>query len=543
MLPSWPGTPDSGYHTALPYDLDQLFSTPHTPTPDPRDLVRTTLNTTTTQLSTLSTNNTPKLSIPLNIDTADVENTATIKAEHADAKGAPKPRPRPKPIIHVKEVEGFPSRSEPVPPELSCYEVCQQYPNSLYYEVLDPFIQHNWSCNQVYECLPDKAKQAMTANHTTSKNPSNSIAKRMSKRRLRLHKLGQLHSLLTGPTLRPEGREVGFKANGRFPPPSKNRPHENRRASKLEYRAKHKISPVPNAETTIPPTAMMSTFPKNEPNPAQFGFNGRASIISAKHPHIDPNILQDDEDRDMKPPPFEPYEPNTPLNQWLNNLHLNTDNQDHNMQPPPSPPETFEWSRPATHSDAYNYDQLASPPNVRSHNGMTQRFVDSGLAAFFADEYGWDPFPHIDQYEPHEEEEVVDDAPYHQILNGIPHQQPHRTYHASQLEPSIYEQQMRRQNMSTGRALLISYNSFPARIGRRILDMEHNYIERYTRPFGEELEEASAEDSQTRQDAYWENVAQTHGRGQFGGNGNGTSQGDADRFEYGWALENGRWQQ
>ncbi|KPI37015.1 uncharacterized protein AB675_3628 [Cyphellophora attinorum] len=133
----------------------------------------------------------------------------------APATRRPRPRPKPGRIIHVGAVDGFPPRNAPIPTNLSCADICRQFPNSLYNETLDAFLQHNFSSTQMYELLPDAVKQAMRANHVNAKNPANAIAKRLVKRRQRHGKRGVLDELLEGPKQREHGMEEGWRGNGR----------------------------------------------------------------------------------------------------------------------------------------------------------------------------------------------------------------------------------------------------------------------------------------------------------------------------------------
>lgn len=77
--------------------------------------------------------------------------------------------------------KGFPERHIAAPGGLTCYEVCQQYPNSLDKEGLDAFLQQNWSGQDMWGCLPESIRNAVLARQT--KNPWGFLTKRLSHRK------------------------------------------------------------------------------------------------------------------------------------------------------------------------------------------------------------------------------------------------------------------------------------------------------------------------------------------------------------------------
>ena len=60
---------------------------------------------------------------------------------------------------HTKDCDLFPPATDPVPENISCYQVCQQYPNHLIGAVLDPFIQRRFSATELWDCLPQAFKE------------------------------------------------------------------------------------------------------------------------------------------------------------------------------------------------------------------------------------------------------------------------------------------------------------------------------------------------------------------------------------------------
>lgn len=128
-------------------------------------------------------------------------------------------RPQPKPIQAIGDVPEFPDRDAVVPESLTCKQVCEQYPNSLFGTMLDPFIHYNWSSGQIFEALPQAAKDFMTNNHKDggkSKSPANAIAKRLQKRRERHAKAGTYDKLMEASDIRAEGQHNMFEPSGRF---------------------------------------------------------------------------------------------------------------------------------------------------------------------------------------------------------------------------------------------------------------------------------------------------------------------------------------
>lgn len=148
--------------------------------------------------------------------------TSTTARSSNQARTTRNGRPMPRPIQAVGDVPGFPPKGAAIPGNLTCKQVCEQYPNGLFGNILDPFIHHNWASTQIYEALPQGAKDWMTMNHKEgagSKNPANALTKRLQKRREKLIREGTYDALMHSTNIRPEGQGANFQATGRFPTP------------------------------------------------------------------------------------------------------------------------------------------------------------------------------------------------------------------------------------------------------------------------------------------------------------------------------------
>ncbi|ETN42662.1 uncharacterized protein HMPREF1541_01819 [Cyphellophora europaea CBS 101466] len=102
----------------------------------------------------------------------------------------------------------FPGKHVVPPPGLSCYDVCQQFPNSLNHAVLDAFLQRNWSAGEIKECLPKNVQDALKGT-TAAENPT-FLTNRLTKRTTKLIQDGLWDNLVSngrnGNFLRNDGR-------------------------------------------------------------------------------------------------------------------------------------------------------------------------------------------------------------------------------------------------------------------------------------------------------------------------------------------------
>ena len=118
------------------------------------------------------------------------------------------------------DFEGYPDHEQDPPADLSCYEVCQQYPASLTNDNLLPFIQRRWSGDEIFDCLPLDVQQYV---HDRKVNQvTNWLFKRIEKLQNKLKGLGPSGktgtldftaylALLNGPRLRDDGRPADIQ--------------------------------------------------------------------------------------------------------------------------------------------------------------------------------------------------------------------------------------------------------------------------------------------------------------------------------------------
>jgi hypothetical protein len=59
----------------------------------------------------------------------------------------------------ITSFPGYPPKHALPPDDLSCYGICQEFPASLQYEMLRPFIQRRWSAEEIFSSLPDDVQQ------------------------------------------------------------------------------------------------------------------------------------------------------------------------------------------------------------------------------------------------------------------------------------------------------------------------------------------------------------------------------------------------
>ena len=59
---------------------------------------------------------------------------------------------------HTKDCDLYHSSSAPVSDDISCYRLCQEYPNHLIGAMLDPFLCRRFSAKEIWDCLPEAFK-------------------------------------------------------------------------------------------------------------------------------------------------------------------------------------------------------------------------------------------------------------------------------------------------------------------------------------------------------------------------------------------------
>lgn len=114
--------------------------------------------------------------------------------------------------------QGYPNMEVIPPPGLSCYEICQQYPNSLNHRGLDAFIQRNWSAWEIMNCLPKEIHNFLRVAGTAGgagRNPT-WLTNRMIKRKAAIVQAGQWDAplrrdALAGNFFREDGRPAGVQ--------------------------------------------------------------------------------------------------------------------------------------------------------------------------------------------------------------------------------------------------------------------------------------------------------------------------------------------
>ncbi len=122
----------------------------------------------------------------------------------------------------ILNFEGYPDHKQIPSADLSCYEVCQQYPASLMNDNLLPFIQRRWSAEEIFDCLPLDVQQYVHDRRVDQKTMY--LYKRLQKGENKLKGLspsgttGTLDitaylALLNGPRMRDDGRPADTKKN------------------------------------------------------------------------------------------------------------------------------------------------------------------------------------------------------------------------------------------------------------------------------------------------------------------------------------------
>lgn len=66
--------------------------------------------------------------------------------------------------VPMIEFTGFPPADAPAPPQLSCCQVVQQFPNSLYGRALIPFVQHGWTARDISAHCPSSVSTILKSN-------------------------------------------------------------------------------------------------------------------------------------------------------------------------------------------------------------------------------------------------------------------------------------------------------------------------------------------------------------------------------------------
>ena len=127
----------------------------------------------------------------------------------------------------VTDFPGYPSHNQIPSQNLSCYEVCQQYPASLLADNMLPFIQRRWSAEEIFDCLPRDVQQILHDRPIDQKTMY--LYKRIQKGQKKLKplirgsdnekNLAPFLDLLNGARLRGDGRPSDVKRGQSVLPP------------------------------------------------------------------------------------------------------------------------------------------------------------------------------------------------------------------------------------------------------------------------------------------------------------------------------------
>jgi hypothetical protein len=117
--------------------------------------------------------------------------------------------PRKQPFKAQIEFPGYPAPNAEIPENYSMWEICQLMPNSLRENNLRPFVQREWSANELCACLKDDARAVLNAR--PGKDKTMVFQKRMERIKKDLIAKGEYESLLRSPPLREDGRPTWVK--------------------------------------------------------------------------------------------------------------------------------------------------------------------------------------------------------------------------------------------------------------------------------------------------------------------------------------------
>jgi hypothetical protein len=117
--------------------------------------------------------------------------------------------PRKQPFKAQIEFPGYPPANAPIPRDYTLWEVCQNFPNSLRENSLLPFVQREWSANELCACLKEDAREIL--NSRPGKDKTMVFQKRMERIKKDLIAKGEYHGLVTGDMMREDGRPTWVK--------------------------------------------------------------------------------------------------------------------------------------------------------------------------------------------------------------------------------------------------------------------------------------------------------------------------------------------
>jgi hypothetical protein len=117
--------------------------------------------------------------------------------------------PRKQPFKAQIEFPGYPPANAPIPRDYTLWEVCQNFPNSLRENSLLPFVQREWSANEVCACLKEDAREIL--NSRPGKDKTMVFQKRMERIKKDLIAKGEYEELVHGDMMREDGRPTWVK--------------------------------------------------------------------------------------------------------------------------------------------------------------------------------------------------------------------------------------------------------------------------------------------------------------------------------------------
>lgn len=131
---------------------------------------------------------------------ADANDGAQANAHHQIRK---------QPFKSIIEFPNYPPPNAEIPDHYSMWDIAQSMPNSLRENNLRPFIQREWSANELCACLREDARAILNARQ--GKDKTMVFQKRMERIKKDLVARGEYEALLQAPPLRQDGRPTWVK--------------------------------------------------------------------------------------------------------------------------------------------------------------------------------------------------------------------------------------------------------------------------------------------------------------------------------------------
>lgn len=125
------------------------------------------------------------------------------------ARSSGNTHPRKQPFKSQVTYSGYPDPEAQIPQHYTLFDICQKMPNSLREGNLRPFIQWEWSANELFTCLPADVQETLKAR--PGKDKTMIYQKRLERMRKDLDAKGELNDLLSAPKERADGRPPHIK--------------------------------------------------------------------------------------------------------------------------------------------------------------------------------------------------------------------------------------------------------------------------------------------------------------------------------------------